>query len=143
MEFLAWHGWLIAGIVLACLELLSGDFVLLTIGLAAASAAVPAASGSSPAVTLGWFAVANLLLFPSFRPLLKRRLEAGSSQQASNVDALIGREATVHLDEEGASRTKIHGDDWRVDCDGPLETGDAIVVLAVHGNRLFVEKIIT
>ncbi|QIZ36509.1 NfeD family protein [Saccharopolyspora sp. ASAGF58] len=128
--------WLIAGVVLIVAEVISGELVLLMLGLAAMGAAGAAALGVPLGVDAAVFAVLGLGLIFVARPALKRRLNRGIELK-TNVEALIGKKAVVESTVDATSgRVRINGDVWSARAfDGTqvLETGQTVMVMDISG----------
>jgi membrane protein implicated in regulation of membrane protease activity len=105
--------WLVAGILLAAAEALSGDFVLLMLaGGALGAAGISAVAGDAYLVQAAVFAVVSVALVAGVRPPLKRRALRGPDL-AVNVAALVGREAEVlELTSSDAGQVKLSGEVW-------------------------------
>ncbi|WP_031465819.1 NfeD family protein [Sciscionella sediminilitoris] len=104
--------WLVLGLVLVAAETLSGDFVLVMLGIGALGAAGAGALGANPLISAIVFAVLSVAMVLGIRPVVKRRFHAGTITQ-TNTDALVGADAvaiTEVTNEDG--RVKIRGDVW-------------------------------
>ncbi|MFB9903854.1 NfeD family protein [Allokutzneria oryzae] len=128
--------WLIAGVLLIAAEVLSGDFVLLMIGLAALAAAGSSALGAALLVDALVFGAASLALLALVRPALKRRLLAGDSMKM-HTEALVGAKAVVlsTVDSNGG-QIKLGGEVWSARCYDDtqvLEPGSAVTVMSISG----------
>ena len=133
--------WLIAAIILLILEVFTGTFFILWIGIAAFIAGIFAFFAPQ---WLAWviFAVASVFLLWITRPLA-RRLHA-SLPVRTNVDALIGQTAIVieTIDPiANIGRIRVGSDEWRARADQVIERGQKVRVLAVEGTTLRVEPI--
>ncbi|GAA2811427.1 NfeD family protein [Crossiella cryophila] len=128
--------WLVAGVLLLAAEVLSGDFVLLMIGVAALAAA-----GSAAAIDILWvdvavFAVSSIVLLAAVRPALRRRMLAGDHVK-TNVEALVGGKAVVlsTVDAHGG-QVKLGGEIWSArayDETQVIEVGRAVTVMDIAG----------
>ncbi|PRY34827.1 NfeD family protein [Umezawaea tangerina] len=127
--------WLIIGALLVGAEIVSGDFVLLMLGLAALGGAGVAALGAGTVISVVVFTVASILLVLGARPVLKRRLEIGHGLK-SNVEALIGVKAVVVSRVDGhEGRVKLHGEIWSARSldHRVLEPGTEVTVFEISG----------
>ncbi|MGH3914156.1 MAG: NfeD family protein [Pseudonocardiaceae bacterium] len=127
--------WFLAGIVLIAAEVLSGDFVLLMLGVAALAAAGSGALGTPLWLDVVVFAVISVALITVARPVLKRRLEA--AQVRTNADALVGSLAVVvsTVNAHGG-KVKLRGESWSArayDETQVLEPGLEVRVLEISG----------
>ncbi|GAA4832810.1 NfeD family protein [Saccharopolyspora rosea] len=128
--------WLIAGVVLVVAETLSGEFVLVMLGVAALGAAGAAALGASLGMDVLVFAVLGLGLVVTARPALKRRLQV-QHELKTNVDALVGRKAVVEstVDAHGG-RVRIGGELWSArafDETQVMQAGETVLVMEISG----------
>ncbi|MBW4722118.1 NfeD family protein [Saccharothrix obliqua] len=127
--------WLVLGVLLVAAELLSGDFVLVMLGVAALGAAGVSALGAGDLVAAGAFAVAALGLVAGARPVLKRRLTAGNELR-SGVAALVGATAVVVSTVDGhGGRVRIGGEVWSARSldHAVLEPGAEVTVVEISG----------
>ncbi|MCU1680367.1 MAG: hypothetical protein JWQ81_1106 [Amycolatopsis sp.] len=129
--------WLIVGLVLMMAEVLSGDFVLIMLGVAALFGAGGAALTDNVVVEVAVFAVVSVALLVLGRPALKRRFLGGPGTR-TNTDALIGARAVVisTVDAESGGRIKLAGDVWsaRSLSEGhSLEPGTTVTVVEISG----------
>jgi membrane protein implicated in regulation of membrane protease activity len=128
--------WLIAAIVLIAAEVLSGDFVLVMLGLGALAGAGSAAVTGNPVIDVLVFAVASAGLIWIARPALKRRFLHGPDVK-TGIDALIGARAIVlSTVDTHTGRIKIGGDVWsaRSYVEGQrIEPGAKVTVVEISG----------
>ena len=129
--------WLIAGIVLIAAEVLSGDFVLLMLGLGALVGAGSAALTGNAVIDVIVFAVASAGLIWLARPALKKRFLHGPSIR-TGIESLIGAHGVVMstVDSGDGGRIKLAGDVWsaRSVTDGErLEPGTKVTVVEIAG----------
>jgi len=132
--------WLIAGIVLIAAEVLSGDFVLLMLGVAALAAGASAALGLPVWGGVAVFAVISVALVTVARPSLRRRL--GVDPVPTNTEALLGSTAVVvsTVDTRGG-RVKLRGELWSArafDENQVLEPGQQVTVMNISGATVIV-----
>jgi membrane protein implicated in regulation of membrane protease activity len=136
--------WLIAALVLAGAEVLTGDMFLLMLGCGALAAA-------GAHWLLGWpvwadgavFSVVSVLLLVLVRPVLKRRLTP-HAPEITGVKALEGKSALV-LDRVAAheGQVKLDGEVWtaRPFNDGDVyERGEQVTVMHIDGAIAIVWK---
>lgn len=128
--------WLIVGVALVAGEVLSGDFVLLMLGVSGLAAAGAAALSGSIIISVVVFAVLSIGLVLGARPALKRRMNRGIGAQ-TNVDALVGSRAVAvtEVNHDGG-RVKIGGDVWsaRTAVEGDvIVSGTAVTVVEIAG----------
>ncbi|MEV0433280.1 NfeD family protein [Nocardia sp. NPDC050413] len=136
--------WLIAGLVLAAAEMLTGDLTLLMLGVAALATAGVSATAGLPlwgdALVFG--AMAGVL-FLGVRPVLRRRFGT-PPPTPTNVDALTGKSALVLEDvAEYSGRVKLGGEVWTarpLDPSEVYEAGVTVYVMKIDGATAVVWK---
>ncbi len=134
-----WAIWMIAGVVLLILELLSMSFFMLWIAVAAILAGVVAIF--VPIAWIQWlvFAILALILLLATRSLA--RSIHGRVTQPSNVDALIGSRALVieTIDPlKNIGRVRIGSDEWRARAEQIISEEAWAEVISVEGTTLIV-----
>ncbi|WP_067568724.1 NfeD family protein [Nocardia acidivorans] len=136
--------WLVAGILLAAAEMLTGDLTLLMLGSAAVITAGVSGLAGTPlvvdAVIFGVTAIALLLLV---RPFLLRRYSI-PPPTPTGMDALPGKTARVleAVDEHGG-RVKLDGEVWSARAFDPDETypeGSTVYIMRIDGAHVVVWK---
>jgi membrane protein implicated in regulation of membrane protease activity len=126
--------WLIGGIALIAAEVLSGDFFLLMVGVAALFGAGAEWITGNTLVSAAVFAAVSIGLVTFARPWLKRRMHG--ELVATNVDALIGRKAVaVSLVNEHGGQVRLDGDVWtaRAFNGRPIPAGESVTVVEISG----------
>ncbi|HEU4690101.1 MAG TPA: NfeD family protein, partial [Vicinamibacterales bacterium] len=112
---MTWWYWLVLGLVLIALEMVSsGGFYIIFFGVAAIVVAGLAGSGLIEANWLQWllFSVASIASLVLFRNPLMRKLNLGAG--AADIDTLAGETGTV-LEDMGAGangRVELRGTTW-------------------------------
>ncbi|NKQ52147.1 NfeD family protein [Amycolatopsis sp. K13G38] len=128
--------WLIAGIVLIMAEVVSGDFVLVMLGIGALFGAGSAAISGNAIIDVIVFAVASAGLIWLARPALKKRFLHGPNIK-TGIESLIGaRGVTVSTVDGDGGRIKLAGDIWsaRSHVDGErIEPGTKVTVVEISG----------
>ncbi len=126
--------WAVTGIALIIIEMLTGTFYLLVLGIAALAAAAAAYLGQSfwvQAVTVAAVAVVGVILIKRFR---------GAVQPASGQGLDIGQ--TVVLDAwiseaDGLARVQYRNAQWEAQVSGERVPGGKVFYIhAVDGNTL-------
>ncbi|ROP35339.1 MULTISPECIES: NfeD family protein [Saccharothrix] len=127
--------WLILGVVLVAAEILSGDVVLVMLGLAAFGAAGAAALGADVLLSGIVFGLVSLGLVLGARPAIKRRMALGQGHR-SGVEALVGSTAVVVSTVDGhGGRVRIGGEVWSarsLDRER-IEPGAEVTVVEISG----------
>lgn len=104
--------WLVAGVLLAILEVVSLDFVLIFLAAGALAGAGAAALGAPLVIQVGAAAAVGVLGIAAVRPIALRHLRSGPNA-LTGVDALIGQKVVVIEDlTPHDGRVKLHGEIW-------------------------------
>lgn len=135
-----WMQWVIGGVVLLVVEMLTpGAFFFACFAIAAFIAA--ATQYYLGIWWLNWivFAVSALALILLARPLTKSLLKG--DERPSNVDELIGKLALVQeqIAPHQLGTVKVGSEVWRAQADHVIEQGKEVIVKGVDGTRLIVE----
>ncbi|NBH09848.1 NfeD family protein [Amycolatopsis sp. SID8362] len=129
--------WLIVGIALMIAEVVSGDFVLIMLGVAALFGAGAEVLTGNLFIDVAVFAVASVGMLVLVRPALKRRFLTGPTHH-TGIEALIGARAVVvsTVDHE-AGRVKLAGDVWSARSMSehlpPIQPGTSVTVVEISG----------
>ncbi|MCC6933091.1 MAG: hypothetical protein IT292_07535 [Deltaproteobacteria bacterium] len=144
-DFMSWGIWVVAGFVIAILEVVVPiGFIFCLIGLAAVVTGLVVLSGLLPCMTMQWglFAILSIVLLlvlkgPLTRYLLLSKKDTGSEITSDRVeieeDILPGQ----------IGKGKARGTVWNVknDTDGKLERGKVYPVKGNDGLTLVVTKL--
>lgn len=132
--------WLVAGVLLIAVELMSGTLVLLMLGVASLVAAGASALGAPLGVDVVVFGLAATLLVLLARPPLLRRVHGSREDGSANAGpaALLGSTAEVvePISAADAGTVRIGGALWtaRALHEGAvLASGDPVVVVDIRG----------
>ena len=128
--------WLIVAGVLAAVEAVSLDLVLIMVAGGAAGASVAAGLGAPVSVQALVLAVVSVLLLVGVRPTAKRHLTR-QGEHVTGTEALVGRQAVVlaPVDRDGG-RVRLGGQEWsaRTYIDGEvLPPGTTVRVMQISG----------
>ena len=135
--------WLVIGIALIAAEVLSGDLMLLMLGIGALAGAGASVFTDSVIIDVIVFAGVSIGLVVLARPALKRRyLETGGTK--TNVEALIGSQAVAlsAVDAHGG-QVKLAGGVWsaRNFVDGAvIPEGSTVTVVEISGATAIVSE---
>lgn len=137
--------WLVAGILLAAAELMTGDMFLLMLG---GSALVTAGAGwvfDMPLWAEGLvFVISAVILLVGVRPALRKRLTAGPIVH-TNARALEGKSAIViEPVDDLHGLVRLGGEMWSarsLEKSGRFEQGETVTVVQIDGATAVVEKI--
>ncbi|MCW2838729.1 MAG: NfeD family protein [Aeromicrobium sp.] len=131
----AWATWLGIAVVLAVVEIMSLDLVLLMFAIGALAAAAAAALGAPIWITIPLFALVSLALVFLVRPPIVAKLHAGPTLQTGHAN-LIGAVAVVvePVDWRGG-RVQLRGELWsaRTVGDVVVDTGAEVLVTQIDG----------
>jgi membrane protein implicated in regulation of membrane protease activity len=131
----AWAAWLGLAVVLAVVEMLSLDLVLLMFAVGALAAGAAAGLGAPIWLTLPIFAVVSLLLLFLVRPPVVAKLHAGPTLQTGHVNLLGATGVVVEPVDARNGRIQLRGELWsaRAAHDLVLDTGADVVVTRIDG----------
>jgi len=137
--------WIIAGIILFILEIVTPGFVLANFGVAALAAAAASWLGAGITVQVIVFVVSCLISFVTVRPLLSRTMNTGKTTR-TGTDAVIGRVVRVTdaiPEPPEAGRVQIDGDSWRAMSvhGSPIDEGARVRVIRIESTTVFVETV--
>ena len=91
----AWAAWLGLASVLAIVEMLSLDLVLLMFAVGALGAAIAAGLGAPVWIALPVFAIVSVLLLFLVRPPVVNKLHAGPTLTTDRKSVVVGKECPV------------------------------------------------
>lgn len=139
-----WAIWIIAALLLVILEVFTTGFVVFCFAFGGLLASLSAGLGASLAWQIAVFAAGSAVAFFFIRPVVMK-LFFRKGETATNVDAIIGRTATVSeaIDPAtGSGRVKIDGDDWKAvsEDDRPLPAGTRVTIVSREGIILTVKN---
>ena len=126
--------WLIAGLVLLGVEVITGTFVLVMLGGGAlAAAAVAALAGTPTTINVLIFAAVSVALLVGARPALRRRLhvELDSGHNPIGVSGLV-----VQRVDRDNGQIKIDGELWSarsMEVGRVFEPGERVTVIQLSG----------
>ena len=128
--------WLIVGVLLIAAEVLTADFTLAMLGVAALAAAGTAAFDAPVLAQVAVFGAVSIGLVTVARPMLRRRLHAGHPVK-TNVEALVGTKAIVVATVDAhQGQVKLAGEVWSArsyDETQVLEPGRSVTVMDISG----------
>ena len=129
--------WLLFGVALVLAEVLSGDFVLVMLGVGGLAAALADVIGGSLLADAIVFAVTTVVGLFAVRPILRSRLMAIGLDHRTGVEALKGVHAVVvETVDEHDGRVRIRGEVWSARAFEPtqrLEPGRQVIVMDISG----------
>jgi len=129
--------WLLFGVALVLAEVLSGDFVLVMLGVGGLAAALADVVGGSLLADAIVFAATTLVGLFAVRPILRSRLMAAGLDHRTGIEALKGVQAVVVATvDEHDGRVRIKGEVWSARAFEPtqrLEPGRQVIVMDISG----------
>jgi len=131
----AWETWVGLAVVLAVVEMLSLDLVLLMFAIGALAAAAAAGFGAPIFVTIPLFAIVSLLLLFLVRPSVVAKLHAGPTLQTGHVNLVGATAVVVEPVDERNGRVQLRGELWsaRTVGDAVFDTGSEVLVTQIDG----------
>jgi membrane protein implicated in regulation of membrane protease activity len=138
-----WVAWMIAAVALAVGEILTVDFFLGPIAIAAVVAAIVAVVGAGLTIQLAAFILTAAATLVFLRPIARRHLHVPARIRTGTA-ALIGSKALV-LEQVDVHRgsVKIGGEIWSArtyDEDEVIEPGARVEVMKIEGATALVAK---
>lgn len=137
--------WLAIAVLLAVVELLSMDFVLLMFALGALAAAGATLLGAPLWLAIAVFAIVSFALLFLLRPALLHRLHSGPTL-ATGFSNLVGRNALVLQSVDSRTgRVQIGSDEWsaRTSDARTIDVGIEARVVAIDGATAVVTAVHT
>lgn len=131
--------WIVAGLVIAALEMVVPGFVIIWFGVAAVVTGIVAFFVPSPVVQLGVFAVLSAVLVAGSQ-LIARRL-TGPEPEPVGANRWLNARGVVIKDirPPEMGRVKILGEEWRATAGTAIAAGSPVRVREVSGTHLVVE----
>ena len=138
---MGWIAWLIVGIVLGIIEMLTIEFTFLMFAGGALAAAVAGGFTDNVVVQVLVFSVVSVILLFTVRPWARRHIENSSPDSKTNVDSLPGRVAEALSDVTArGGRVKLDGEAWSARTYGaPIPEGSLVTVTRIDGAHAIVE----
>lgn len=136
--------WIVAGIVLIVVEMMSATFVLVWLGVAALVTGLGALFIHDLLMQVAIFGLLSVVLLALTRPLA-RKLRERKTGYVSNVEHLVGERGIVigRIAEGRTGMVRVGSDVWSARGNKPtdaIEAGEWVEVKAVRSSTLVVEK---
>ena len=135
--------WIGVAVIMAVLEMATVQLVSVWFVIGAVCAAITSLFTDSVLIQFIVFVAVSLIALLITRPLVKR-LKNKTEKVSTNADRIIGEKGDLLTDlptAETVGQAKVGGSVWSVKCDNPpLKKGDRVLVLAIEGVKLIVEK---
>ena len=116
MEFELWHIWLIIALISFIMEIFIPSFVLFNFGIGAVIGSFAAGLNLSLEWQIALFSGGTMMSFFMVRPAMKRFAYKRTEGFKTNMEAMVGREATVTEEisnENNRGRVSLDGDVWQ------------------------------
>ena len=141
----AWEAWLIAAVVLGCLELVSLDMIFIMLAGGALVGTVTALFGVPGIIQVVLALITAVGLLALIRPGVVRSLHAGPDLR-TGTQALIGSRAEVLKELSGhhPGRVKIGGEEWSAlpyDEDESIPAGEVVDIVQIKGATAYVLRV--
>lgn len=135
--------WLVIAIVMGVLEACTVQLVSVWFAIGSAAACITSLFTDKIYIQVIVFVVVTAIALAVTRPIVKKMKQ--KSPEATNADRYIGKHAVVleSIDNELAKGlVKVDNEKWTArSADGqPIEKGDRVVVTAIEGVKLIVNK---
>ena len=129
--------WAIAGFVLIIVELVSGTFYLLVLGIAALGGAAAAYGGAALWMQVIIAAVAALVGIYAVNRWWSTHPKAGHSSNSLDIGQTVVLESWVN-EASGMARVRYRGSSWDAKVDAGAAIGDVLVIKAQESGVLHV-----
>lgn len=116
MEFELWHIWLIVALICFIMEIFVPSFVLFNFGIGAVIGSFAAGLNLSLEWQIVLFSGGTMMSFFLVRPAMKRFAYKRTEGFKTNMEAMVGRHATVTEEisnENNRGRVSLDGDVWQ------------------------------
>ena len=142
MQGYGWIVWLVALVVFGIAEAATVSMVSLWFMGGALAAMIAQFLGGGVWVQIAAFFVVSIALLACLRPFVRKFVKP--KQTATNIDAVLGREAIITEavdDLRAAGALKLDGREWSArSMDGaPIEVGTVVKIVKIEGVKLYVE----
>ncbi|MBQ9968791.1 MAG: NfeD family protein [Oscillospiraceae bacterium] len=144
MHGYGWAIWLIALVVFGIAEAATVSMVSLWFMGGALAAMIAQFLGAGPWVQIAVFLVVSAVLLACLRPFVRKFVSP--KRTATNIDALIGREAIITEvvdDLRATGALKLDGREWtaRSAAGETLPVGTVVKIVKIEGVKLYVEPV--
>lgn len=139
----AWHIWVILALILAGLELLGAQFVLLALGVSALGGALAAGLGAGLNIQLISVSITALVLVPLFVRKIHPYLLPKTPYGTLGSGAETGQLAKVIIGNGGNPAVRVSGNEYPLRWEGeaPPAAGDTVRIVSVEGITVCVEPV--
>jgi membrane protein implicated in regulation of membrane protease activity len=131
--------WIIAGLVLAVLEMLVPGLVIIWFGVAAVVTGVLAIFVHNPYVQFGVFIVLSAVMVVFSQKIARKITHKEPEQVGANRMVGVTGIVVQPIAPPALGRVKVNGDEWRAESKVAIAVGTTVRVLNVEGTRLIVD----
>lgn len=140
-----WYIWILVGIILIIVEILTPGFIIGTFGISALFTGSLAYLGISLKFQLLIFSILSLVIFFGIRPFFMKLLYS-KNEVKTNYQRIIGKKGTVEekIDNKmNKGRVYVGSEDWKAYSydDSIIEKGEEVEILKIEGNKVIVRRI--
>ncbi|MCY0888105.1 MAG: NfeD family protein [Alicyclobacillaceae bacterium] len=133
--------WIVLGLILGIVELLSFTFILIWISISAIVTGIVAFQVDSWTFQVVLFAVASIVLLLLSRPFARRMRSRRTFR--TRTESMVGHEGKVIQGAPAGQRAlvRVDGEVWSASCDVPLQEEDSVLILSASSAVLQVSKL--
>ncbi len=132
--------WIIAGLVLAALEMLIPAMVVIWFGIAGVVTGILAIFVHNSFVQFGVFVVLSVLMVVFSQRIARRISHPEPERVGSNRWVGVSGQVTTGIKPPGFGRVKLRGEELRATATCEIPAGSTVRVVAVEGTHLVVES---
>lgn len=141
----AWHLWIIAGVILLLLEILTAGFLLACFGIACLGTSIAAYMDYSITVQVFVFVFVTIIVFFSIKPLFEKYFFRPRDHKKIGVQALIGRNGIVTdkiQNSKDTGRIQVGGESWKAvsETGVDIDVDEVVTIRRVESATLFVKR---
>ena len=133
--------WIIAGLVLAALEIVVPGFVIIWFGVAGVITGVLAIFVRNPYIQFGVFLVLSGIMVVFSQRIARKITRPEPEQVGANRMAGVTGIVVQDIAPPEFGRVKVGGDEWRAAAGCAIPAGGTVKVIEVKGTHLVVEPI--
>lgn len=146
MEFELWHIWLIVALICFIMEIFVPSFVLFNFGIGAVIGSFAAGLNLSLEWQIVLFSGGTMMSFFLVRPAMKRFAYKRTEGFKTNMEAMVGRHATVTEEisnENNRGRVSLDGDVWQARSlsNESIPQGTPVEIVQLNSIILIVKKL--
>lgn len=140
-----WWVWIVMGIILIGVEIITPGFIVMWFGVAAVIAALPVYLGASPEIVVATYAASLLLLSTFVRKITINLMSSNKSCIGTNADSVLGASGVIteEIDPtKGTGKARVGKEIWSaMSISGETIPIDSkVVVDRVEGVKILVHE---